>query len=185
MPAARGERGAALILVMAFLLVIAVVTASLFSLAYAGTRSMRDYQLNRALRYSGDGALEVGVRNVAADSTLGVTNGSGCSWDVPVTSGSGSVVQAGSKVRVTCVPHTVSTGADSDGGQKVRDVDFLVTCKTSGTSSNLQAIACDPTGSGTQMRVLAKARVRFDINFQLATDKRAVVPKVLTWNVIS
>ena len=176
----RGESGASLVLALAFLVVILVVCASLFQLAFAGTKSLRVYQEERTLRYGADAALEVGIQNVKATSTLGVSNGNGCSWNVPITEGGTPVIAANSYLVVTCTATTDSSGTDTDGGQKARDVSFTVTCRSNGPGTDDVPLVC---GTGGTDRVVATARVRYEIDYSAPTATRSIVPKVLSWDI--
>lgn len=182
-----GEQGIAMIMVLVIMTVVMVIAAGLFSFAIASTTSLKTYKEDRTLRYAADGALEFGIANVTADSTLGVTDGTGCAWTVPVEGRvPGDVtMSSGSTLRVTCTPYIVSTGADSDGGQKIRYVEFKVTCFNPIAAT--RAVNGKPECSGTSgaSRVLATAKVRYDFDTRSTVDvtKRAVVPKILGWDL--
>ncbi len=199
--ARHGERGAILILAIAFLTVILTLAVSLLTLAYTGSTSLRNFRIERARRYAADGALQSAVQMVKKDPTLGQTTGSPtCQMTFPIvedtSAGALSVVSAGSYVTVSCAATTgvVSGGVDVDQGQRARDVTFTVTCQGTPPARN-QKLVCGGSGPTT---VLARARVRYEIDYGLvptgatcapsATDcvahnARAVVPKVLTWSL--
>lgn len=199
--ARHGERGAILILAIAFVTVILTLAVSLLTLAYTGSSSLRAFRIERAQRNAADAAMQSAVHMVRKDPTLGQTTGSPtCSMTYPMvettSGGELSVVAAGSFVTVTCEATAGSTsgGVDVDFGQRTRDVTFTVTCLGSPPGPR-QKLSC---GSSGATQVLARARVRYEIDYSLvpsgatcapsttdciAHNARAVVPKVLTWSL--
>jgi hypothetical protein len=182
-----GEQGIAMIMVLVIMTVVMVIAAGLFSFAIASTTSIKTYKEDRTLRYAADGALEYGIANVTSNYQLGVTDGTGCSWNVPVEGRvTGDVtMSSGSSVRVSCAPYIVSTGADSDGGQKVRYVQFTVTCFNPVAATRAVNGKPSCSSSGSTSRILATAKVRYDFDTRSTVDvtKRAVVPKILGWDL--
>jgi hypothetical protein len=200
--ARRGELGAILILALVFVTVVLTLAVSLLTLAYTGSTSLRAFRIERTRRYAADGALQSAVQYVKQDPTLGQTTGSGtCSLTYPIVQGSGAgepaLVAASSTLTVTCeaTPGTTSGGVDVDGGQRIRDVTFTVTCR--GDPPGVKGVlSCDSSSSTTT--VLGRARVRYEIDYELvpsgstcapsvtecsAHNARAVVPKVVTWSL--
>ncbi|MEZ5202993.1 MAG: hypothetical protein R2701_01000 [Acidimicrobiales bacterium] len=190
-----------LILVLVFTIVVAMLAVSLLTLAWTGSTSLRAFKIERSRRYAADGALQSAVQMVKTNATLGQTSGSpACSMTFPIAEATGanitSVVAAGSYVTVSCAATTgvTSGGLDSDSGQRTRDVTFTVTCQGA-LPGNKGTLTCGNTGP---VRVIGRARVRYEIDFGLtpsgstcspsvsqcwAHNARAVVPKVLEWSI--
>ena len=110
-------------------------------------------------------------------------------FDEPTVPGASQVMVAGSYLTVTCepTPGTTSGGPGTDSTtavptQDARDVTFTVTCSgdNSGRASG-DRYDCSDTGTP---EVLATARVRYEIDPGTANPaERAVVPKVVNWNI--
>lgn len=199
---ARGDRnsesGSVLLLSLAFIIVIMVLAVGLLGITRTGNASLRAYELERTRRYSVNSALETSVQMVKQRPDLGVTaTPLPCGLEYEVTGeqrvigpdGNGSAY-----LYVVCsatdVDGAVSGGPDSDGGQAPRDVTFEVRCATDPVSNPPQAgfIVC---GSGGDYAVLGTARVRYEVDIKgieppagsTASPERAVVPKVISWEV--
>ena len=73
-----------------------------------------------------------------------------------------------------------------DGGQNPRDVTFTVSCNEPALDGDAKRVTCQADPAGTESRLLAVVRVRFEPNFDVAPvpppGQRAVIPKVMTWD---
>lgn len=192
----QGQAGSTLVLALAFTTIIMSLTVAVLGFARAGTHSIKAYQVERNRRYAVDGALQTAVQMVASNYRLGVTGNSvsdPCSMRFQIrdpfgSQGQGSITDG--YVLVECAPtNTAISGGDSGTGdpQIARDVTFVVKCNTDfqpqGTIE--EKLTC---GSGSvTSKVIGRARVRFEPDFTMtsATDrvKRAVIPKIISWEV--
>lgn len=171
---------------IAFLLIVSVVMAGLFGMAYAGTTSLKTYRADRNLRYAADGALDHGVANVARDTTLGRTApDAGCGWSLPIEGRvpGDDAFASGSQLRVTCEAYTVSDTPDSDGGQRIRYVQFTVSCFGYVPGNGDAKPACN--ASGGTATVVARAKVRYDIDATQPAATRATIPKIISWDLVT
>ena len=170
---------------IAFLLVVSVITAGLFGLAYSGTTSLKTYRAERNLRYAADGALDYAVANVARDTTLGRTApDAGCGWNIPIEGRvtGDDAFASGSQLRVTCEAYTASDTVDSDGGQRIRYVTFTVSCFGYAPANGNTKPACNASGGAAT--VVATAKVRYDIDALKPAATRAAIPKVISWDLL-
>ncbi|MGN6693259.1 MAG: hypothetical protein ACTHN0_03705 [Aquihabitans sp.] len=193
--ARRGESGAVLFLALVFLTVIGLLTAALLSYAYTGTKTLTAYRLERTRRYAADSALVSTVFRLSQKTyALEGTNASmtqcgriPISQYAPAGGGTVDVVVSGSYVTVWCqaTPDVPTDNFDTDGGQAPRDITMEVRCNysTSMVVSN-RKLNC---GAGSGSTVIGRARVRFEVDYDNASGvdktKRAVVPKVLSWQI--
>jgi len=201
------ERGAALILALAFLTVMGVLAVSLASMAMSGSSTLEVYRENRAIRTNAESAINLTifrlVKNplMATDATSTGTPplDAACNLAFPIAtqhSGDAPIAPsftAGSTLTVTCGPTTPASatgpwgaysgsgGLDTDGGQRPRDVTINVACLGTAVVKANSTITCGSTGTS---RLVARARVRFEID-TTATNRsqRAVIPKVMTWDL--
>ena len=163
---ARAEAGAALILALAFLTVVLTVVLVLFFFARTTTRTLVVYRQERVIRYTADAAIQAGIEMVKSDRTLGTTPTDLCNLQVPIQQPVTPTVAAGSTVTVQC-PASAGTQSGAiapDGGPQARDVTFTVICSATAATSTTLA-KCGPPGTGTVDQVVARARVRFDIDY--------------------
>lgn len=200
------EGGSVIIIVMAFILVIGVIALALLSFSFTATKSQAVFRADRVIRNNAESALITTVERLRMNPLMATdANSSGtppldsaCNLNFPMqedtSNGTKATVTSTSVLQVTCGPTTPyntsgtygvqsgSGGVDADGGQRPRDVTITVTCK--GERANVRNLVdCGTTGTA---RIVAQARVRFDIdpNVTLANyDKRAVVPKIVTWDI--
>ncbi|QXC59563.1 hypothetical protein KSP35_14345 [Aquihabitans sp. G128] len=191
-----------------FIAVIGVLSASLISLAYSGSKSSKAYRQERVVRYNAESALQTTVLRLQRNPLIGTDATStgtppldaSCAMNLPMqqdtTQGAKATFVAGSVLSVTCGPTcstTTSTGScdpsvaggsgglDGDGGQKPRDITITVTCK--GPAAGAPGALLDCRGSGASTRVVAKARVRFEIDTTAANQsQRATIPKIVSWD---
>ena len=193
--AAAGERGAVLVLALVFLTVIGTLTAFLISYAFTGTKSLAAYRIERTRRYAADSALHVAVKRLSTETGASLGNSSTpekcAQYLIPEYTSPGNVqpvVGTGAYVTVWCslTPNAVTDAIDVDGGQAARDVTMEVRCNTSGTAIVVGGkLAC---GSGSNTTVIGRARVRFEIDYNLGSARlatRAVVPKTMSWQIRS
>lgn len=196
------ESGAVIILALAFLTIILTLTVALFGLANAGAASLRHFRLERTRRYNADAALQATVQRVKDTPTLGVTSGANCNWSFPMQEDIAGglaqrVITPGSTLTVTCAATAgvTSGGADVDGGQALRDVTIEVACNNTAAPAAHASLTC---GAGGNSTVIARARVRFEVDYGIvpaapdcgptvalcsASTVRAVVPKVVYWSI--
>ncbi len=190
------EAGAALLLVMVFILVVFVVVTSLLTFGEAGTRSAAAFRTQRTIRYAADGALEQGVAAIANDPTLGFgvplpASPTCSSLTVPILDPSTTpTIAANSVLSVSaCATNPTSGVTDPDGGTGMRDVTFTVTCNATKTGSAHEILGC--TASGGTARTVATARVQFGVDYMWTgavgsatpAASRDHVPKIISWNV--
>lgn len=218
----RDESGAIIILALAFLTVVLVLAVALIGLSHTTSASGRTYRLERSRRYAADSALQIAVQHVAKTPTLGVSASPpacGTSYTVQEDTAGGAVIRVfatGSVLQVACgaTPGVTDSGAreldlrgEPTGGQGPRDVTFTVTC-TYNTIPQNGTLRC---GTGSNTMVLARARVRYDVDYGIvptrpncgpyddsypqpvdpngpgnlcsASSVRAVVPKIVYWSV--
>lgn len=209
----RGESGAILLLALAFITIVMVLTVALLGLAKTENAALRSYRTERVRRYNVDSALQEAIQMVKLYPKMGVEGtastdpchmehgvrdellgGGGASGIFDVTQSAGYIT-----VECTATPPAVSgitSGAtDSDGGQGARDVTFEVRCNyLAGDPVPNGQISC---GSGSAYKVLARARVRYDIDYSVtpvapncntgsgctASTVRAIIPKVISWSL--
>jgi len=195
------ESGAVIILALAFLTIILTLTVALFGLANAGAASLRHFRFERVRRYNADAALQATVQWLKDTPTMGVTGGPTCGMNYAMQESTGGFAQpvlaTGSYLTVSCAATSgvTSGGADGDGGQAGRDVTIEVRCNSAAPPGPHGNLVCN---TGAKSTVLARARVRFDIDYGItptapncgptvalcsASTVRAVVPKVVYWSI--
>jgi hypothetical protein len=201
----QSQAGATLIIALAFTTVIMSITVAVLAFARAGTNSVHAYQVERNRRYAADGALQSAVLYAAKDSALGVTGSTKtCEMafnirEALLHKGESAVATPGVLV-VTCeaTPTSLTGGATSGLGdpQEARDVTFTVKCKgTTPSAGDAHSRLTCQSGS-VYSKTLATARVRFEPDYTMtkvpgapgttsANDrsKRAIIPKIISWNV--
>lgn len=197
--ARRGESGAALILALVFLTVIGVITGALLGMAYTGTKSLAAYRLERTRRYAADSALQATVFRLSkqTNATLGTTTAMAQCGRLPVSqlasSGGGAVDvvnnPATAYVTVWCqatpvIPGETDDSFDTDGGQAPRRVSMEVRCGYDTAMVVDKKLNC---GAGSQYSVIGRARVRFEVDYDnsgaVNKNTRAIVPKILAWQL--
>lgn len=189
----RTERGAAMILALAFIIVIGVLAAALIGFAFTASANTRVYREQRVVRYNAESAINLTIVQLEMEPPLGTApNDCDLDFDMNEELGNGEqqILATGSVLTVECSPISTgsyapvvpSGGVDSDGGQAPRVVLITVHCIGPGAPpDNRSVLAC--TGSGASDRVVAEARVRFEIDYTAADqNERAVVPKILTFD---
>lgn len=192
--ARRGESGAVLILALVFLTVIGLLTGVLLGYAYTGTKSLAAYRLERTRRYAADSAMQSTVFRLSQKANA--TEGTGASMaqcgrlgiSQFGTNGGGAVdvVVPNSYVTVWCqaTPGAQIDVVDLDGGQAPRDITMEVRCNYPTAMVVDKKLDC--TG-GSGSTVIGRARVRFENDYDNAAgydiNKRAVVPKILSWQI--
>ena len=185
-----------LVLALVFLTVIGTMTAFLLSYAFTGTRSLGAYRLERTRRYAADSAMQATINRLTLPANA--TAGTGASmaqcgrYAIPQDVSAGnvqSVVAANAYVTVWCqaTPGVPIDVIDLDGGQAPRDITMEVRCNTaSGQSVVDKKLVC---GAGGTAKVIGRARVRFENDYDNSVGadkfKRAVIPKVLSWQIRS
>lgn len=178
-----GESGAVILLALAFLTVVLTLVVALFGLSHTGSASLRHFRFERVRRYNADAALQAAVQYVKQNPRVGEGTGTGAltqcltydmQEDVSGNTGAGeiqSVLTPGSTLRVYCgatngvssgITGYPSSGFDTDQGQPPRDVTIEVRC-TGNPPTPRGRLTCGSTGSTTT--VLARARVRFDVDW--------------------
>lgn len=155
------ERGAALILAIAFLLVVGAIGAAVASSVSSGLNDRQTLDQVRARQYAADGAVEWAIARVRRDGPP----------EPPVTT--------------TCGPFT-----KSDGVPTLNGVDIRVDCASAATETltgfrqlNVIFSACVDTGSACTD---ATTVVRAQVNFQaVGTGASLTVQKtwVQSWSV--
>ena len=187
-----GERGAIIILALAFLSVMGLITFALITFADVGSKSLTSYRIERTRRYAADSALQATVRRLADNPNFAVSASFSDCARLPLfeyTSGGNipSVVASGTRyVTVQCrnTPNGLPPGVDLDGGQAPRDIELQVVCSHSASMVVDRKLTC---GSGANSTIIGRARVRFENNYDLAAypniNQRAVVPKILVWSI--
>jgi hypothetical protein len=181
---------------MALVVVIAMglIAAALALFAAAGSRSTTSYKIERTRRYAADAALQVGIQRLRLDPLLAVTStDSKCAeyrlredasapWQVTVLWSSTARMDVYCKI----TPNANIPNFPLDGGQRIRDITLTVKCPYTTTvvakdSQDRPKLQC---GNGSaKEQVVATARVRFEIDNSKPIDKRAVIPKVLSWSI--
>jgi hypothetical protein len=179
-----------MLLALAFVTVVMVVVVALVGFAQAGTRSVRGYEIERTKRYAVNSALETTVAALVGKPTMGTTDTAKIClvYDIPNTATNVKLKGNGGGAAYLTVECRATPGvtyaAESDGGQGPRDVTISVYCRTDPAvpefAPSKDVLNCG-TGSGTDP--LAVARVRYEVDYSKALDARAVVPKVVTWEV--
>jgi hypothetical protein len=197
--AAEGrEGGAVLILALVFLTVILVLALSLLNLAFTGASTTQQFREQRLLRYNGEAALQGAIQFLKTKPEACVRPAEGdCATNVSyplmvehLAGSSKGALFPGSFLRVLYTTNGADSGTiDTDGGQRPRDVTIRVVCDAHPSQGRRQLLRC---GNGSQQRIVAQARVRFEVNYDpgtavVATDqtKRAYVPKIQSWWVVS
>jgi Tfp pilus assembly protein PilX len=209
-PNGGSEQGSTLILALVFILVVGAVVYSQLGLAFTGTRIQRSYRIERELRYNGNNALWAAVEWARRNPTYGTepTAGSfyhcGPGMNYPLqedTAGglASTVIVPGSTVNVDCSPVSssltggVRSGAidsalpiedssiTNSGGQGPRDIVITVRCTGPPVTAKNQRLSCGGLGG----RIIAQARVRYEINYDpaIAPASRAIVPKIVWWHL--
>lgn len=203
----RGESGAILLLALAFITIVMVLTIALLGLAKTENSALRSYRTERVRRYAVDGALQEAIQFMKQNPKYGTdTSTDLCHLEHPVKDdlrgGAAGIFPVASDnvvyyITVDCyatkIANVDSGAIGSDGGQDARDVTFEVKCSHEpNTPVPVGLIQC---GSGTEEIVLARARIRFDVDYSIpptspdcnpgctASTARAVVPKVISWSV--
>lgn len=173
------ERGATLIIALVFITVLFSLIAVLFGFSLTATRTITTYRLDRTLRYAADGALEVGIGVVQQNPALGVGETPVPCGLLPVSPDPTQVTAEGSVLRIQC---QATPGASPVGGE--RDVTFTVICDAPDVGPDRNEPYPCIAGPQTNERVLARARVRFEVDPGAGPPtERAVVPKIVTWTI--
>lgn len=197
----RTDAGAILILALVITTVIILLATALMSLAWTGATSTQRFREQRALRYNAEASLQAAIQFLKANPSACVRTTQGdCSTPVTqltmvdYTPGSvKSSLEPGSVLKVFYTTNGTESGTidPADQGQRPRDVTIQVVCQTTRSETRRGLLSCVDNNSATQ-RIVAQARVRFEINYDpgtavVATDqtKRAYVPKIQTWWVAS
>lgn len=191
-PDRSGERGSALVLAMLVVTVVMVLTVGLLAFAEIGSRSSVSFQMERQRRYAVDGALQSGINMVRTHPNMGVTtNPDTCVMEYTVP-GDPKTIYPGTYLVVECAATNPaaagapaeSGGTDTDGGQRARDVTFTVSCDSGSPAYPTKPLRTLSCGSGGEREVLAKVRVRYEIDYSVTpASERAVVPKVISWEL--
>lgn len=186
------ERGAIIVLALAFLSVIGVLTVALITFARVGAVSTTSYRIERTRRYAADSGLQSTVQRLAMNpSTAYTSTWTNCGRNtIQEFTGAGNiapVVATGANVVVQCrnTPNSSSSGIDTDGGQAPRDIELQVLCSYATTMVVDKRLTCG-IGAATNTIVIGRARVRFDNNYDTAlyaSNARAVIPKILVWSI--
>ena len=187
----HSERGAIILLALAFLTVIGALAVSLLSFAYAGSSALTSYRVERTRRYTADSALQTAVQRVKTETTLGISSTAAspeiCArYDIPQDISEGNitdVVGTDAFVTVECyaTPGVPADFFDLDGGQAPRDVTFRVLCRAPGSIVVDRQLVCGASGDAVE---IGTARVRFENDYSLVPiTERAVVPKVVSWSI--
>jgi hypothetical protein len=128
----RDERGAALILAIAFMVVVGAIAASLFTPLNSGLSNRNTLDDARNREYAADGAIQMAIADVRTNmpANNGVFSGAGFDTCGPYTGYSLN----GFGIRVDCAPKSTT----SISGFLQRDVVFTAYC-VSGTNCNSAA----------------------------------------------
>jgi len=172
-------------MVLAFLIVFSTVIAALLGVIITSNRTVATYRQDRGLRYAADAALEVAVASVQADFDLGddpepercarlPIGGSVEALDEGLPDVEG-VFASGSALVVTCRLTDPATAASDR-----RDITFEVRCGLSGGGPSSR-VTCDPDAAGDRQRLVAEARVRYDVDPGQPEGEQARVPKIVSW----
>lgn len=194
-PAPAGEHGAAIILAIAFLLVIGVLATALIGFAFTATTATRVYRQQRVVRYNAESSINLTIQRLKATPSIGTLSSPGCglvsSMQEPLGDGQQQTLVSGSRLTVECSPITTgvyapvipSGGLDTDGGQAPRVVKIEVFCLGPAQPASSKALLeCNNGGPGS--RLVAKARVRLDVDYSVGDiSARAIVPKIQSLNL--
>lgn len=192
-PGETGETGSVMLMALAFVTVVMVIVVALVAFAHVGVRSTRSYEVERTRRYAVNSALDAAVQSGISKPTLGTsTTAKICyQYDLPATPTNIKLVGNGTGAAYLTVECKQTDGAgitsgatEADGGQGPRDVTFTVICRTGTVQPYTPSTEYLNCGSGNNDQILAKARVRYEIDYtKTPASERAVVPKVVTWEV--
>ena len=167
----RDERGASLVLAIAFLVVAGAIGASLTASVTSGINDATVLALARNRDYAAEGAINYAIVDVRATnpaSSIGLEACGPFFKNLPLR-GSQTI-----DIRVDCYPAPELT-ADLAARNNV----IFVACDAA--SSNGQP--CD-TSSGSPPKVLAPAIIRAEINFQVSgTTSTVTRTHVQTWSL--
>lgn len=182
------ESGSTLVLALAFVTIVMALTVGLLGFSKAGTSSLQAYRVERTRRYAVDGAMQSAIQMVSKYPNMGKhTSPDPCGLRFLVQ-GNPRMVAPGAYLVVECAETPaavsgVSNAGDVVGGQQTaRDVTLTVTCnREPNATPTRNKVSC---GSGTVSTILAKARVRYEIDYSVANQTQwAIVPKIITWEV--
>jgi hypothetical protein len=187
-----------LILALVFLTVIGLLTGALLSYAYTGTKTLAAYRLERTRRYAADSALVATVFRLSQKTyaTEGTNAAMTQCGKIPISqyapSGGGTVDivanPTSANVTVWCqaTPDVLTDSIDTDGGQGPRDITMEVRCSYKTSMVLNRKLNCDG-GTGDPYTVIGRARVRFEVDYDNSAGvdktKRAIVPKVMSWQI--
>ncbi len=205
----RGESGAVIVIALAFLVVVGVLAVAVVNMAWTGSKTLAVYREERVVRVNAESALQATVLRLSANPLMGTVDTPDipgyvdtrdCPLNFPLSQDlvGGQVkptFQAGSFLQVDCAPtsannatgpwggggasgYRIDSGPDR-GDQSPRDVTITVTCRRPSGSTN--PLVC---GSSGPARIVAVARVRFDIDYSISDRWRwATVPKIVNWDL--
>jgi hypothetical protein len=190
------EAGNALLLSLAFIVVIFTTVTGLLLAAHAGVKSVQGYRVDRTVRYGADGAIQATIELLKEhpELALALSNPSAnpyCGLRVPLvdagtgaTAGTRATVTSGSYLQTTCTSIATVTsvdGIDASANQQLpRQVQIIVTCAPSTAATPL--IDCK---GGSTPREVGRARVRFEIDPGLGNQNQsAVVPKIVSYTIL-
>jgi hypothetical protein len=159
----QGERGATLILAIAFLVVVGAIGAAMISSVTSGFngRTVLDQVRNR--QYAADGAIERSIAKVRANS--GVPTCTVASPDTYSQGGTSDVTFKDNSIRVDC---TIVPGiAGSSNG-------------VLGLQNNVAFTACPDTGAAC---TTASTIIQAQVNFQSTGSPASVSTSVQAWSV--
>lgn len=200
----QGESGAILLLALAFVTLVMVLVVALLGLAKTENAALRNYRAERVRRYNVDSAMEEMIQMLKDNPDLGTSSStSQCRVEHPASDALGSGVFAVNSLTVpyivadcaaTSLSGVTSGAIESDGGQGARDVTIEISCYYDSAAPPDGLVNC---GTGTQKKLIGRARVRFDIDYSVvptapncnvadgctASTVRATIPKVLTWSL--
>jgi hypothetical protein len=171
--------------------VVGVIVAALIGFAQVGARSTRSFEIERTRRYAVNSAIDETIQSLITKPLMGTspTSKSCYEYVLPPTNTNTKLIGNGGgsaylTVECRATPGQTSGAAESDGGQGPRDVTFTVICRTGDVEPHNPSEEYLNCGSGGNDRVLAKARVRYEVDYsKTPASERAVVPKVITWEV--
>jgi len=206
-PGAQSESGAVMILALGFIIVVGIVAAAVLLMAYTGSNTLAVYRQDRIVRANAEAAMTTTIVRLSKNplmATDGTSTGtpsldSSCALNYPMqqptTGGVIPTFTSGSVLQVTCGPTSAYNasgpwGAGSGSGhidtasgtQGPRDVTITVTCKVPTANADAKSkVTCGTSGTS---RVVARARVRFEIDYTKTNKLQwAVVPKVIAWDL--
>lgn len=201
------QDGAVMVIALAFLTVVGLLAVVVLSMAWTGSNTLAVYRQDRVLRYNAEAALQTTVLRLATNPLMGTvdrpdltTDTRDCPMDFALQQDPGGTAPipptftSGSFLKVTCAPTSAANATGPWGGsgasgyydtvsqtQSPRDVTITITCTSPPSTKAKDPVTC---GSAGTSQVIAKARVRFEIDYSLTDKQRwAVVPKVVTWDV--